>query len=97
MSTRSKWCEFDKETRKYIKKRDNNECVICHSKGALQIAHIFLSRANSSISDIICSFSILHSLSSFKNYMLIYIYFNNNSIKKIIQDFHIIFSIFNHF
>lgn len=45
MSKRSNWCEFDKETRKYIKKRDNNECVICHKKGALQVMHIFLSRA----------------------------------------------------
>nr|DAF46600.1 MAG TPA: endonuclease [Siphoviridae sp. ctqwY3] len=45
MSKRSQWCEFDKDTRKYIKKRDNNECVVCHSKGALQIMHIFLSRA----------------------------------------------------
>lgn len=45
MSKRSNWCEFDKETRKYIKKRDNDECVICHHKGALQIMHIFLSRA----------------------------------------------------
>lgn len=46
MSKRSNWCDYDKETRKYIKKRDNNECVICHKKGALQIMHIFLSRAN---------------------------------------------------
>ena len=45
MSIRSNWCEYDKETRKYIKKRDKNECVKCHSKGALQIMHIFLSRA----------------------------------------------------
>lgn len=45
MTTRSKFCEFDKEARKLIKKRDNNECVICHKKGALQIMHIFLSRA----------------------------------------------------
>lgn len=45
MSVRSNWCEFDKETRKYIKKRDNNECIICHTKGALQIMHIFVSRA----------------------------------------------------
>ena len=45
MSVRSNWCEFDKEARKYIKKRDNNECIICHSKGALQIMHIFVSRA----------------------------------------------------
>ena len=45
MSTRSKWCEFDKETGKYIKKRDNNKCIICGNNGTLQIAHIFLSRA----------------------------------------------------
>ena len=45
MTKRSNWCEFDKEARKLIKKRDNNECVICHKKGALQIMHIFLSRA----------------------------------------------------
>ena len=45
MSIRSNWCEYDKETRKYIKKRDKNECVKCHSKGALQIMHVFLSRA----------------------------------------------------
>lgn len=45
MSKRSSWCEYDKETRKYIKKRDKNECVICHKKGALQIMHIFVSRA----------------------------------------------------
>ena len=44
MSIRTQWTDFDKETRKYIKKRDNNQCVICHSKGALQIMHIFLSR-----------------------------------------------------
>ncbi len=46
MSIRSSWCEFDKETRKYIKKRDNNRCVICGSKGALQIMHIFLNRSH---------------------------------------------------
>ena len=46
MSIRSKFCEFDKETRKYIKKRDNNRCVFCGNNGALQIAHIFLSRAH---------------------------------------------------
>ena len=46
MSKRSQWCEFDKETRKYIKKRDNNECIICHSKGALQIMHIFINRSH---------------------------------------------------
>lgn len=45
MSIRTNWTDYDKETRKYIKKRDKNECVICHSKGALQIMHIFLSRA----------------------------------------------------
>lgn len=45
MSIRSNWCEYDKDTRKYIKKRDNNECIICHNKGALQIMHIFMTRA----------------------------------------------------
>ena len=46
MSKRSVWCEFDKETRKYIKKRDKEQCVICGKKGALQIMHIFMSRAS---------------------------------------------------
>ena len=46
MSIRSQWCEYDKETRKYIKKRDNNKCIFCGNNGALQIAHIFLSRAH---------------------------------------------------
>lgn len=46
MSMRSNWCEFDSETRKYIKKRDNNRCIYCGYKGALQIAHIFVSRAH---------------------------------------------------
>lgn len=45
MSKRSNFTEFDKETRKYIKKRDKNKCVICGAKGGLQIMHIFLSRA----------------------------------------------------
>lgn len=45
MSIRSNWCEFDKDERKYIKKRDRERCVICGNKGALQIMHIFLSRA----------------------------------------------------
>jgi hypothetical protein len=46
MSVRSNWCEYDKETRKYIKKRDKDRCVICGSKGALQIMHIFLNRSH---------------------------------------------------
>lgn len=46
MTKRSSWCEFDKETRKYIKKRDKERCIYCGYKGALQIAHIFLSRAH---------------------------------------------------
>lgn len=46
MSLKSNWCEFDKETRKYIKKRDNNQCVICHKKGALQIMHIWVNRSH---------------------------------------------------
>lgn len=45
MSKRSQWCEYDKEVRKYIKKRDKDKCIICGTKGGLQIAHIFLSRA----------------------------------------------------
>lgn len=45
MSKRSNWCEYDKETRKYIKKRDKNKCIICGNKGALQIMHVFMSRA----------------------------------------------------
>ena len=46
MSIRSNWCEYDKEVKKYIKKRDKEKCIICGSKGALQIMHIFLSRAH---------------------------------------------------
>lgn len=46
MSIRSQWCEFDKEERKYIKKRDKDKCVICGNKGALQIMHIFLNRSH---------------------------------------------------
>ena len=46
MSVRSQFCEFDKETRKYIKKRDNNRCIFCGNNGSLQIAHIFLSRSH---------------------------------------------------
>lgn len=46
MSKRSQWVEYDKETRKYIKKRDKEQCVICHKKGGLQIMHIFLNRSH---------------------------------------------------
>lgn len=46
MSGRSSWSEYDKEERKYIKKRDGDKCVICGSKGALQIMHIFLNRSH---------------------------------------------------
>ena len=46
MSIRSQWCEFDKEERKYIKKRDKNKCIVCGNKGALQIMHIFLNRSH---------------------------------------------------
>ena len=45
MSKRSQWCEYDKETRKYIKKREKDKCYLCETKGGLQIAHIFISRA----------------------------------------------------
>lgn len=43
---RKNWCEFDKEVRKYIKKRDADRCIYCRNKGGLQIAHIFVSRAH---------------------------------------------------
>ncbi len=45
-SKRSQWSEFDKDERKYIKKRDKEECYLCGAKGALQIMHIFVNRAN---------------------------------------------------
>ena len=45
MTKRSQWCEFDKETRKILTKRAKEMCIYCGRKGALQIAHIFLSRA----------------------------------------------------
>lgn len=45
MTKRSQWCDIDKETRKYVLKRDNNKCIICGSKKPLTIAHIFMSRA----------------------------------------------------
>lgn len=45
-SKRSQWCEFDKPTRKYIQKRDMDRCIYCGRTGALQIAHIFVSRAH---------------------------------------------------
>ena len=45
MSKRTQWTDFDKETKKYIKKRDGGRCVICGRHGATQCMHIFLSRA----------------------------------------------------
>jgi len=45
MSKRSVWCEPSKETRKQILKRDQNQCIFCHSEKALTQAHVFLSRA----------------------------------------------------
>ena len=45
-SKRSQWCEFDKDERKYIKKRDKEQCYICGAKGALQIMHIFVNRSH---------------------------------------------------
>lgn len=44
-SKRSQWCEFSKEERKYIKKRDKEQCYLCGAKGGLQVMHIFVSRA----------------------------------------------------
>lgn len=46
MTKRSQWCEFNKETRKEIKKRDKDRCIICGSTGALQIMHIFINRSH---------------------------------------------------
>lgn len=45
-SKRTQWSEFNKEERKYIKKRDKEECYICKAKGGLQIMHIFVNRAH---------------------------------------------------
>lgn len=44
--SRKNWSEYDRETRKYIKKRDNNKCVICGSNYELQIMHIFVNRSH---------------------------------------------------
>lgn len=44
--SRKDWTEYDRETRKYIKKRDNNKCILCGSSGNLQIMHIFLNRSH---------------------------------------------------
>lgn len=46
MSNRTKWVDFDKETRKYIKKRDHARCVVCGSNYGLQIMHIFVNRSH---------------------------------------------------
>lgn len=46
MSKRSQWADFDRETKKYIKKRDGGRCVICGKSGATQCMHVFLSRAH---------------------------------------------------
>lgn len=43
--SRKDWTEYDRETRKYIKKRDNNKCYLCGSTGNLQIMHIWLNRS----------------------------------------------------
>lgn len=45
MSIRTQWTDVSKETKKYIKKRDSNKCFICNKKGAITMAHIFVSRA----------------------------------------------------
>lgn len=44
--SRKDWTEYDRETRKYIKKRDNNKCIICGSNNNLQIMHIWLNRSH---------------------------------------------------
>ena len=45
MSKRSKWCQFDKDTRDIIKIRDKFKCIYCGGNQFLGIAHIWLSRA----------------------------------------------------
>lgn len=45
MSIRSKWCDVDKETKKYIKNRDKC-CVLCGNTNGLTMAHVFISRAH---------------------------------------------------
>ena len=47
MSIRTQWTDVSKETRKYVKKRDGNKCIICNNKGAITMAHIFVSRGQS--------------------------------------------------
>lgn len=42
---RKDWCEFDKATRECIKERDRNCCIYCKNTNSLQIAHVFISRA----------------------------------------------------
>ena len=42
---RKVWSEFDKTTREHIKNRDRNCCIYCKSTNSLQIAHVFISRA----------------------------------------------------
>lgn len=44
--SRKDWTEYDRDTRKYIKKRDNNKCIICGSSNNLQIMHIWLNRSH---------------------------------------------------
>lgn len=44
--SRKDWCEYDRETRKYIKKRDENKCYLCGSTGSLQIMHIWINRSH---------------------------------------------------
>lgn len=44
MTQRSKWCDVDKETRKYVLKRDKH-CIFCGAKKPLTMVHVFLSRA----------------------------------------------------
>lgn len=45
-SERSKFCEFDKKTRKEIYIRDNYRCIYCGGTFGLGIAHVFVSRAH---------------------------------------------------
>lgn len=43
MKKNGKWELFDKETQKYLKKRDKEKCVLCGKKGAVKFMHVFVS------------------------------------------------------
>jgi hypothetical protein len=46
MGKKKQWVEFDKNVKKYIKKRDGGKCVLCGNEGATQCTHVFLDKLN---------------------------------------------------